>query len=434
MTILIAPRVVPAQLPAAGHKQWKGLEFIYWRCWWNQAWIVQEISLARKAVFMCGETNLDAHDLFAAASFLHEHKLTNATMIDLTSAINLAEVRQACLENRKLDLFTLLISTRMYRASDKRDRIYSLLGLCTDEDASTIIPDYAMSAAEVYTNFARRLLNRGTLDVLTAVGDFRRRCIPDLPSWVPDWSISSRTQEFLLPGKEISAAASKDSEAKLNFSGNLILHAAGLVFDTVVDTGLPFVFPYIDMQVAYIFSPMETMNRAPFQHAILNWFVSYWTAIRLDEWKGFLSRLKTFGYPTGEEASHIYLRTITADSYPVADLESAYSAYCKTNMLSKPDREVKVEEIQESATFRTHLDRACHGRRMFLTSRGYLGLGPLMTERGAKVVLLTGGKTPYILRKEKSGEYTSRGECYVHGIMRGEAWDESIANEEFRII
>ncbi|PVH80545.1 hypothetical protein DL98DRAFT_515399 [Cadophora sp. DSE1049] len=71
-------------------------------------------------------------------------------------------------------------------------------------------------------------------------------------------------------------------------------------------------------------------------------------------------------------------------------------------------------------------------RVLFQTGKGYIALGPVITQPGDIVCLFHGGNVPYVLRPT-AGYYQLVGECYVHGIMNGEAmqvWKESGAVEE----
>ncbi|KAI0599877.1 heterokaryon incompatibility protein-domain-containing protein [Biscogniauxia sp. FL1348] len=64
----------------------------------------------------------------------------------------------------------------------------------------------------------------------------------------------------------------------------------------------------------------------------------------------------------------------------------------------------------------------CAHRALFVTSRGYIGLAPWNAQLGDSICLLEGGKTPFLLRKAREGDYYHFvGECYVYGIMGGEA-------------
>ena len=62
-------------------------------------------------------------------------------------------------------------------------------------------------------------------------------------------------------------------------------------------------------------------------------------------------------------------------------------------------------------------------KKFFTTaSGGYIGWGSKVMAEGDVVVILHGGHTPFILRPmTNSSEYKMIGECYVNGIMYGEA-------------
>jgi len=66
----------------------------------------------------------------------------------------------------------------------------------------------------------------------------------------------------------------------------------------------------------------------------------------------------------------------------------------------------------------------CAHRRLFVTRRGYIGLGPWNAQVEDAVCVLKGGKTPFLLRgkegEKDEGVYELVGEAYVHGLMGGE--------------
>jgi hypothetical protein len=63
---------------------------------------------------------------------------------------------------------------------------------------------------------------------------------------------------------------------------------------------------------------------------------------------------------------------------------------------------------------------ACTGRVFFTTSRGLTGVGPRKIQPGDTVVVLFGARVPYVLRR-KGNHYRLIGDCYVHGLVDGEA-------------
>lgn len=67
--------------------------------------------------------------------------------------------------------------------------------------------------------------------------------------------------------------------------------------------------------------------------------------------------------------------------------------------------------------------QACHNRRIIKTSREYFGLVPVDTRRGDVVALFAGSRVPLIIRPTGQ-RWRLVGECYIHGVMDGEAFDE----------
>ena len=64
--------------------------------------------------------------------------------------------------------------------------------------------------------------------------------------------------------------------------------------------------------------------------------------------------------------------------------------------------------------------------------KGYMGLGSQAIKADDMVVILAGGEVPFILRRD--GEFFQLvGECYVCGIMNGQAVHDSAKRETFRI-
>jgi hypothetical protein len=79
-------------------------------------------------------------------------------------------------------------------------------------------------------------------------------------------------------------------------------------------------------------------------------------------------------------------------------------------------------------------------RKLLVTANGYFGLAPQAARQGDIISILLGCSVPAILRpddRERGGCYRLVGECYVHGIMNGEAmkWlgNDSYRLEEFTI-
>lgn len=71
-------------------------------------------------------------------------------------------------------------------------------------------------------------------------------------------------------------------------------------------------------------------------------------------------------------------------------------------------------------------------RRFAVTSSdGYYVIGPEALRDADTIVILRGGRTPFVIREVEDGLWKLLGECYVHGIMNGEAYDHTEKEEEW---
>jgi hypothetical protein len=77
---------------------------------------------------------------------------------------------------------------------------------------------------------------------------------------------------------------------------------------------------------------------------------------------------------------------------------------------------------------------AMHGRRMGLTKMGYIGLFPGPSMEGDWVHIASGCDVPYVMRHVEQNQWHFVGECYVHGIMHGEAGNTGFTWEEIAIV
>ncbi|KAK4129671.1 hypothetical protein N657DRAFT_538289, partial [Parathielavia appendiculata] len=81
--------------------------------------------------------------------------------------------------------------------------------------------------------------------------------------------------------------------------------------------------------------------------------------------------------------------------------------------------------MADKSEFARAMARIMLGRRLFVKKRGYIGAGPLSARVGDAVCVLAGGHVPLVLREEHGGNadgcVTLIGNCYVHGVMLGEA-------------
>jgi hypothetical protein len=79
---------------------------------------------------------------------------------------------------------------------------------------------------------------------------------------------------------------------------------------------------------------------------------------------------------------------------------------------------------------------ANEGTRLFTTDNvdALIGTGPEGLRVGDVVCVMYGGDVPFILHPDGQGKYTLIGECYVSGVMQGEALDMGLEEREFLLV
>ncbi|KAK5113817.1 hypothetical protein LTR62_003201 [Meristemomyces frigidus] len=157
-----------------------------------------------------------------------------------------------------------------------------------------------------------------------------------------------------------------------------------------------------------------------------------------------IERDKLYRYPTGEPLLTAYRQTIIAGSQSLdsAEADRVLTEWRKlfrpANILSKLSNSIGIEQIPGGLAMLTFflggqtgprdtrmfgiLTEISFGRRLCWTAKGYLALLPAAAQEGDLIVVLRGGRLPFVVRAKEEG-YGLVGPGYVHGIMDGEAFD-----------
>lgn len=182
------------------------------RSWFTRAWTFQELCLSRKTVLRCGFLSLpwqtfhDACSTIISAGQKHFIFEENTNLETIYAFWNMAkELPSSKSQNpdRNFSLSNLLRETRLYEASDPRDKVFSMLGLADPpvKNKAAFTPDYNISEQEVYCHFTRAMIMEdASLNVLSSKTKARSNTpllllalsrgikpTPNLPSWVPDF-------------------------------------------------------------------------------------------------------------------------------------------------------------------------------------------------------------------------------------------------------
>ena len=169
--------------------------------WWKRAWIVQEFILGTrpsqeaKTQVLYGRSELPwprFRDAFHRLAEFNARGRQQYPLID--NILVLDDLRSQYYQNistQKTSVLWWLSKTRAQRSSDPRDKLFALQSLSNENDelSRNLVANYQLSTTQLYTSFAiAALLSASGLEILRHC---QRRCIEGLPSWVPDWSVST---------------------------------------------------------------------------------------------------------------------------------------------------------------------------------------------------------------------------------------------------
>ncbi|UKZ73401.1 hypothetical protein TrVFT333_001047 [Trichoderma virens FT-333] len=183
------PGEAPITYPTADEqtklRTWKALRALFQRPWWERAWIRQEVALASHPTVQCGSETCPMHTFVAACmalayvcQYLNYDPTADSVALNAEPGWTLPWYETAqTLHNIASDtsngrdyapLVQLLFHARASKATDLRDKVFSVLGLA-DPEVYQIAADYRLSLTDVYFKAARAIItNTKRLDVLSA--------------------------------------------------------------------------------------------------------------------------------------------------------------------------------------------------------------------------------------------------------------------------
>lgn len=94
------------------------------------------------------------------------------------------------------------------------------------------------------------------------------------------------------------------------------------------------------------------------------------------------------------------------------------------DVLDKKTDPLEPDDVARRTNMLYPLNNTCLFCRFCWTAKGYMGIAPHATQAADIVCVFFGGQVPHIMRDTGEGHYELVGECYIHGIMDGEAFED----------
>lgn len=341
-------------------------------------------------------------------------------------------------EHQSLDL--LLASTRRFKATKPVDKIFALINLAesgrNEALPPALRPDYRKSVVEVFRDVTLHLIRQGSLDILSGVEDVKFRQIHQLPSWVPDYSVHQVASILCMPPRPGSltlyaAAAGRDVSVQHSPSDPNTLTLSAYKVDKISK-----IFPIAEQSIYDTLEKWASMVDFSAAYPIVNgesgsMIDAFWRTLIGNIGLGtscypvsedWVHKFAAFALQSREELQGHFANLADNQSADIGSLTPGIDSIL--HLLQDVNRE--KEGLDQSGLYESTMHHVSWHRRLFLTQEGYLGLAHPSTQAGDEVVLLSGGRVPFVARKSSVDShdcYYIVGESYIHGIMDGELLD-----------
>ncbi|KAK6860161.1 heterokaryon incompatibility protein-domain-containing protein [Apiospora arundinis] len=244
----------------------------------------------------------------------------------------------------------------------------------------------------------------------------------DVPSWVSDWN--SKTFHHALPtiGIDLAGAPGSHLLRARVIRPQDTLQIQGFVFDVVGASSRP--FEATDFKLESPASGTEHILahiwREICGHGVFDMLSGY-HVLESSALVAFLDTCRAGWEPPLLFANRNSMENTAALLMPEQRIIDGISYLCQILPLVPLDPNFSSLASEDGADRWQDASEMFAGNRRFVrTKSGYYALCPGLVKVGDLIVVLMGCMTPFVLRPAGDG-YLLVGDCYVHGIMQGQA-------------
>ncbi|KAK0509247.1 hypothetical protein JMJ35_008618 [Cladonia borealis] len=409
------------------YKHAKYLNELVNRPWWNRVWVQQEYSLAKDVTLHCGLRSIEFSGLLKNEDI---DRLCKGW--DMRLYITMQTLGHSALLHRQHhctganDLtFTGILAQGCYKdCSDLRDSIYGFLGLAKEDVVDAIKPDYGIPLEDVLRCTAVTHITCTRSLSFFSFSTLKSKDTRLGPTWVPEWP---RLGPFQLRERYGSAQNQKRTvwDHRVNrFESILDFKACAtrsMSFDLINETTV--------MLNGKCTGEVTEVNPVALRCESKTSAFIHPDVIRLlENWLNFFDQFADHAaFPSSTEGRESPLwRILTGDRH--LDRRGRWRNCEKTDYEAyqafQRDLVAGGALIEGELNCWVSITVASADRCLFATDRGHIGLGPLEMRKGDHVYILSGGEVPYMLRPVSGPiprTFELVGDCYLHGIMYGEA-------------
>jgi Heterokaryon incompatibility protein (HET) len=399
-------------------RSWKALSALFRRPWWERAWIRQEVTLARSPTVQCGSASCGFHSFVSvlkALRYVVQYLGYDPTESDSNSLgaetgwkplwFESAEILNKLSKDTRsgssyMPLANLLAHARASKATDLRDKVFSVLGLA-DPEIYELAADYRLAFTDVYMKTTRTIIEKTKrLDILSACQNPER--LHNLPSWVPNLADSWKTQPF----RSTEGRSSREADFSFDNDGR-VLRARGCFNGSVKTIHEAFVraSDLTEQLNSTYLAWKDFIKNADDMFAHLRRRHDFMREKLTDRWhdRAWLDLLTVNASQNGDFASK---ETSPGHWEPVSpEPPVEYAATLNLRFIKSllvPD---SLHDVKPHPFYKVHWALRDYGlgRRLGLSSEGAVCFLPHGVQEGDLIVEFDGASFPYILRKQDNG-------------------------------
>jgi uncharacterized protein YbdZ (MbtH family) len=371
----------PDKGPPISQQQWKALESLISRSWFQRLWVRQEIALARKgALAVAGDDSILWMHLLGVFELIAIKRTTSAPTA-VHQEVDIFTVRTFSLMRFVRDFPMLVAFTHQCEVTDPRDLVYGILGIASGAFTSNITIDYTKEIKEVYCDALVQCSTWYQSLVLLSYCDSASE-----PTWVPDLH-RIRGLRAVVSGQ---AGLACPSAARVLSKTHA--EARGIRCDFITEC----LRPSTEDE-----GRTQAQNRDILVQAARRYLGPDPDAWALDKLQQFCLALYT--------SDHVI-------HSPNIEKNKAYLAPWVDPTKGKAYALPGDPVIQLYPFIYSLL-----GRALYLTRMGYLVLGPRGCLQGDLICLFLGSNLPTVLRATGNGEYQIKGPACHPALFFGEA-------------
>jgi hypothetical protein len=168
---------------------WDIMEDFFTQNYWRRVWVIQEVAVAPKVKVLCGSYEIPWDDMAAVLAMWREKPdIVPVDKRAYLKAMHLAEFRDRFqIKREPISLLDAMRWSYQTEATDPRDKIFALLGLCHDGATYVPVPNYKQPLEEIIADMSKTMMSFDrSLDLMCLKGTALEEQ-SKLPSWTPNW-------------------------------------------------------------------------------------------------------------------------------------------------------------------------------------------------------------------------------------------------------